>query len=318
MDDANVILAALYDRRGFVSMHELSGLLDEPQNLPRALAELEHRGCRCDREPARGLRISDPMRLDAYLIERGLDTRMIGRSVVCFDQVDSTNDVVLAAAGSPATGGLVVTAESQRLGRGRRGSKWISPPSVGLLFSTLLVDGPDILGHEPLTIAAGLATAEGIEEHSSSRCDLKWPNDVRIDGSKVAGVLIESRRDGDVRATAIGIGVNVFASPPAEAVNRPATHVALHNTSVRRVELLQSILRRLDYWRGEIIANRYDALHEAWLGRCGMLHQRVRILSGGVEHVGRVVDISPLEGLVLAGDSGIHVQLPAALSTVLE
>ena len=321
MDDANVILGLLYDRRDFVSMHELAGEVRCPgdsDRLQRALDELRRRGHQLDHEPARGLRLAQPIRLDAFLVERDLDTDLIGRSVVCFDEVDSTNDVAMASAAQVGTGGLVVTAESQRSGRGRRGSRWISPPGSGLLFSVLLTDGSEQLGHEAITIAAGLAVAEGIEESASIQCDLKWPNDVRIGGRKVAGVLIESSQVGADRATAIGIGVNVFASPPPEAIGRPASHLSDHCPEPRRIELLRSILRRLDYWRGEIIARRCDALHDQWVRRCGMIHQRVRILSGGVEYVGRTVDISPLEGLILARDDGSHVRLQAAVSTVLD
>jgi len=318
MDDANIILGALYDRRDFISMHELATLLGEAGRLERSLEELTGRGHLFDRQPDRGVRLAGPMRLDAYLVERDLDTELIGRSVICFDEVDSTNDVVMASAARPGSGGLVVTAESQRSGRGRRGSLWISPPGSGLLFSVLLTDGPDQLDHEAVTIAAGLAVGEAIEETSGVSCDLKWPNDVRIGGRKVAGVLIETKRIGEIRATAIGIGVNVSDSPPSDMVGRPATHLSAHGEFPGRTELLRSILRRLEFWRGEILARRYEGLHQGWTQRCGMLQQRVRILSGGIEYVGRTVDISPLEGLVLARDSGVYVQLRAAVSTVLD
>jgi BirA family biotin operon repressor/biotin-[acetyl-CoA-carboxylase] ligase len=321
MDDANVILGLLYDRGDFVSMHELAGGLRCPgdsERLQCALDKLRGRGHEIDIEPARGLRLAQPIRLDAYLVERDLNTNLIGRSVVCFDEVDSTNDVAMASVAQEGTAGLVVTAQSQRAGRGRQGSRWICRPGDGLLFSVLLTDGPEQLDHEPTTIAAGLAVAEGIEESASIQCELKWPNDVCIRGGKVAGVLIESRPHAGTRATAIGIGVNVYGSPPPESIGRPATHLSDHSEAARPTELLRSILRRLDYWRGEIVARRYDTLHAEWLRRCGMLHQRVRILSGGVEYVGRAVDISPLEGLVLARDDGVHVHLHAAVSTVLE
>ncbi len=321
MDDANVIMGLLYDRGDFVSMHELGAELNCPGDSDRlqlALGELRRRGHEIDLEPARGLRLVPPIMLDAYLVERDLNTNLIGRSVVCFDEVDSTNDVAMASVAQEGTAGLVVTAQSQRAGRGRQGSRWICPPGAGLLFSVLLTDGAELLAHEPTTIAAGLAVAEGIEESCSIQCELKWPNDVCIRGEKVAGVLIESRAQGPVRATAIGIGVNVYGSPPRESIGRPATHLSDHSESARPIELLRSILRRLDYWRGEIVARRYDTLHAEWLRRCGMLHQRVRILSGGVEQVGRAVDVSPLEGLVLARDDGVHVHLHAAVSTVLE
>ena len=97
MDEANVILGLLYDRRDFVSMHELAMKIGGG-SLEPALAELTARGHEFERQPDRGLRLVRPTRLDAYLIERDLNTDLIGRSVVCFDQVDSTNDVVMASA----------------------------------------------------------------------------------------------------------------------------------------------------------------------------------------------------------------------------
>jgi BirA family transcriptional regulator, biotin operon repressor / biotin---[acetyl-CoA-carboxylase] ligase len=319
MDDANVILGLLYDRGDFISMHELAveSACDDPRRLQRALDDLRNRGHKIDLEPARGLRLARPIRLDAHLIERDLNTNLIACSVVCFEQVDSTNDVAMASVAQAGTSGLVITAESQRTGRGRQGSRWICPPGSGLLFSTLLTDRAELPAGEPTTIAAGLSIAEGIEESTAIQCDLKWPNDVYIRGQKVAGVLIETRPHGRGQAMAIGIGVNVYQSPPPDQIAQPATHLSEHSPSVDRIELLRSILRRLDYWRGEIVSHRYDTLHDEWMRRCGMIHQRVGILSAGVEHVGRVVDISPLEGLILARDDGIHVHLHAAVSTVL-
>jgi BirA family biotin operon repressor/biotin-[acetyl-CoA-carboxylase] ligase len=238
--------------------------------------------------------------------------------VLCFDEVDSTNDVAWDSARQADTDGLVILAESQRAGRGRMGRSWLSPPGANLLMSVLLRDSGTGLRHEALTIAAGLSAAEGIEEACGLHTELKWPNDVLLDGAKVAGVLVERREaDGGV-ALVVGVGVNVAWSPPPERVDAPATHLAAHlSHPADRAETARAILRRLDAWVDAIARGDLRALHDAWVGRCGMLGERVAVLSGGRRRVGRVWDVHPLEGLVLVDDHGTRAVLPAAGASIV-
>jgi BirA family biotin operon repressor/biotin-[acetyl-CoA-carboxylase] ligase len=127
-------------------------------------------------------------------------------------RTDSTNARAreLAIAGAP--GGLVVTADEQSAGRGRQGRSWFAPAGTSLLYSALLRP----LGERPLLpLAVPLAVCDAAESLVPGiRCGLKWPNDVWIDGRKVAGVLIESRPGEDSWAV-IGIGINVAVPPDA-------------------------------------------------------------------------------------------------------
>jgi BirA family biotin operon repressor/biotin-[acetyl-CoA-carboxylase] ligase len=119
---------------------------------------------------------------------------------------DSTNERAkeLALAGAP--GGLVVTADEQTAGRGRRGNEWFAPPGSCLLYSALVrpfaPDGPSLL-----PLAVPVAVCETVEAVAPVRCQLKWPNDVWIDERKVAGVLVEARPDEGWAV--IGVGLNV-------------------------------------------------------------------------------------------------------------
>ena len=81
--------------------------------------------------------------------------------------------------------------------------------------------------------------------------------------------------------------------------------------------MLRAVLRCLDRWVVRLAGGRLDELHEAWLARCGMLGERLTIESAGRRYVGRVLDVSPLEGLILACDDGRHVHLPAEGATIL-
>jgi BirA family transcriptional regulator, biotin operon repressor / biotin---[acetyl-CoA-carboxylase] ligase len=123
-----------------------------------------------------------------------------------FRRIDSTNERAkeLAMAGAP--GGLVVTADEQTAGRGRRGNEWFAPPGSCLLYSGLLQPFAD--ARAPLLpLAVPVAVCEAAEAVAPVRCQVKWPNDVWIDERKVAGVLVEARPDEEWAV--IGVGVNV-------------------------------------------------------------------------------------------------------------
>ena len=325
----NRVLELLYDRAGeFTWFDELADAAgNDPSALDAALDELARRGHELERNPARGVRLVRPTVLDAHLIERDLPTRRIARHVICFAEVDSTNDVAFASAaqGGEASG-LAVTAEYQRAGRGRLGRKWICPRGAGILASVLLGDDRGEPAREPITIAAGLAVAEGIELGVGLPTQLEWPNDITVDRAKLAGVLVETRlaraaaEDGQPgrRRIVVGFGINVSAAPTAGVTGRGATCLAeaTGRPQLERIEILRQVLIRMDHWIEQIRGDGADRLHEAWLGRCGMLNRRLTVRSDGRRVTGRVLDVSPLTGLVLLADSGEQMHLSAETSTV--
>jgi BirA family biotin operon repressor/biotin-[acetyl-CoA-carboxylase] ligase len=133
-----------------------------------------------------------------------------GRPHRHFRRTDSTNERAkeLAAAGAP--GGLVVSADEQTAGRGRRGHAWFAPPGSCLLYSALLrpYSGEEL---PLLPLAVPIAVCEAAEAVAPVRCQVKWPNDVWIDERKVAGVLVEARPDQGWAV--IGVGLNVAIQP---------------------------------------------------------------------------------------------------------
>ncbi|MCL2701263.1 MAG: biotin--[acetyl-CoA-carboxylase] ligase [Phycisphaerae bacterium] len=330
---ADNLLTVLYARRAYASLDELAS----EATLSRAAAvgaldALRQRGVVMEESPA-GLRLARPVGLNAHLIEHGLGTRRVGRNAIVFGEVESTNDVALDSSRQANADGLVVLAESQRAGRGRLGRRWASPAGANVLMSVLLLDEQARLSSEALTIAAGLAVAEAVERAVPASARLKWPNDVLIDDAKVCGILVEVRRH-PCRAVVVGVGINVNAAPPPEAVTRPATCLADHAQGpLERIELIRDVLRNLDAWIQQITDNEDNTttdnaaaphpsptvtrrLHDQWLARCGMMNQRVTVRAAGQRVTGRVLDIDPLEGLILQTDTGQQLRLPAATSSV--
>jgi BirA family transcriptional regulator, biotin operon repressor / biotin---[acetyl-CoA-carboxylase] ligase len=123
-----------------------------------------------------------------------------------FRRTDSTNERAKELAVDGAPGGLVVTADEQTAGRGRRGNEWFAPPGSCLLYSALL--RPLAADRAPLLpLAVPVAVCEAAEDVAPIRCQLKWPNDVWVDERKVGGVLVEARPDEGWAV--IGVGLNV-------------------------------------------------------------------------------------------------------------
>ncbi len=128
-----------------------------------------------------------------------------------FERVDSTNTRARELAAEGAEHGTVVTADEQTAGRGRQGRTWTAPPGKALLYSAIV--RPLAARHLMLPLAAPLAVCEAAEELAADplRCKVKWPNDVLVEGRKLAGILVEARpQDG---WAVIGIGLNLSISP---------------------------------------------------------------------------------------------------------
>ncbi len=320
MESTNRIIELLYDRQGgYFLLKELAGAVGLDQaGLMRRLDMLTGAGLDIENSPAEGVRLARCGRLIGHLIERNLPTSRIGRSVVCYDQVNSTNDIAFDAARSGKSDGLVVLAESQRKGRGRQGRKWLDKPATNIACSILLINDSGRLAHEPLTIATGLAVSQAIDQCCGLQSELKWPNDVLLDGEKVSGVLIELRNTSRA-AVVLGVGINANFAPPSNQVDRPATSLAAQTGQpIERIEIIRALLIYLDYWVAKITQGELDELRQAWVSRCPMINQRITVASAGREFVGRVLDISPLEGIFLIGDDGRRVHLPAAGASIVD
>ena len=168
------------------------------------------------------------------------------------NRLASTNTTALerAAAGAPYQ--TVLIAESQTAGRGRNGRVWKSPRGTALTLSAILPPPRNPRHLSWMTLAAAVATADAIENLSDVRCRFKWPNDVLIDGKKVAGILTETR--GGVSHPAsivIGIGVNVNnrAAALPEGVRDLATSLLdVTGRTVNRNRLAAAILNQLGEW----------------------------------------------------------------------
>jgi BirA family transcriptional regulator, biotin operon repressor / biotin---[acetyl-CoA-carboxylase] ligase len=164
-----------------------------------------------------------------------------------FYRIGSTNTFAMGAAAEGASEGNVFLAEEQTAGRGRGSNSWQSPPSTGLYSSVILRPGLPPSEVLILSLAAGLAVHDAIRQVDSRVTpDLKWPNDVLIDGKKVCGILTEMNAEATrVRYIVVGIGINVNQAGFPQGL--PATSLRLETGSEwSRVELAVALLKSLD------------------------------------------------------------------------
>ncbi len=185
--------------------------------------------------------------LDQTAIEARLRTVVLGRPLVCLERVESTQTVVREAARRGAAEGLAVAAGQQTAGKGRAGRSWWSPPSGGLYLSLLL--RPNLPGELiPWTVMAlALGAAEAVEQLCGLSVEIKWPNDLLLQGRKLAGVLAEGAFTGSrLDYVVAGIGLNVatdFSGQPELAGTAISLEAAL-GASVDPASLLAALLER--------------------------------------------------------------------------
>lgn len=229
-----------------------------------------------------------------------------GFTIIAREAVASTQDDLRALAADGAGDGTVVWARRQLAGRGRRERHWDSPE--GNLYASLLVrPETDLAAAAQLSFVAALALWQGLAEHvePSGRLGLKWPNDLLLDGAKVAGILLEAEPAApDGRPwVLIGTGVNLVSHPPGTAF--PATDLAArglrHLTPER---LLGDYLAAFAHWRGLWRSQGFGPVREAWLNRAVGLDGPVTVRLPGRNLQGRFVALDDTGALLLETDAG--------------
>jgi BirA family biotin operon repressor/biotin-[acetyl-CoA-carboxylase] ligase len=246
-------------------------------------------------------------------LPRDFVPRLIGRRVLHFDQVDSTNSVAAAHAADPANEGLVVLADAQTAGRGRLGRSWTSPARDGILLSVLLFPPEPLRRPALLTILAAVSVCEAIFETTRLQSTIKWPNDVYVQGKKVCGILVEhSRGPSSQAATIVGIGLNV--NTPLEVFGAAGLDQAgslrtFTGQALDRRRIVQTLVRLLDEGFGELSAGRAADLEARWRFHSALLGRQVSLESRGRQSSGRLLELG-FEGVILASDSGELCFLP--------
>jgi BirA family transcriptional regulator, biotin operon repressor / biotin---[acetyl-CoA-carboxylase] ligase len=238
-----------------------------------------------------------------------LERRHVGRRVVVFQEVDSTNTQAALLAEDPHNDGLALLADVQSGGRGQYGRSWQCPAGSGLLMTVLLFPPPELRRPALLTAWAAVAVCETLRSVCGLQAKIKWPNDVLVRGRKVCGILIEcglaagdppagwrrhSTEAGSTFHAVTGIGLNLnqtaedFAAaglPQAASVRMFTGHWYERNDVARR------LLQVLDEEYERLLQGDLMTLEALWKWRVGLLGRSVRAECLGGIHEGRLSEM---------------------------
>jgi len=227
-----------------------------------------------------------------------LDTRRLGRRVLVFDCVESTNSVAAALANEPGNDGLAVLAEEQSSGRGQHGRSWTCPRGAGVLMSVLLFPPPELRRPALLTAWAAVSVCETIRKVTNLQATIKWPNDVLIRGRKVCGILIETRSAQAEAPSAlhtvcgIGLNVNQTAESFAQAGLPEGGSLALFTAAPLDCrQVARQLIEQLDEEYDRLCQGDLATLKSCWKWRFGLLGKQVIAQCQGGEHRGRLREI---------------------------
>ena len=222
-----------------------------------------------------------------------LDTELVGRNFIYCDEINSTNSELLSNKHLYKKSGTVLLAEKQLKGKGRKDRNWQSAKGLDLTFSILL--NRDIVAElniNHLNLAASLSVALATENLYQLRTELKWPNDVLINGKKVSGILIETTVKGsNIERVVIGIGINLNQLVFQGEYNFPPTSLRLETgVNINREIFLAEILNIFE----ELMINlqtQPETIIKDWRSKCKMIGDKITITDGEQSKKGIFYDI---------------------------
>jgi BirA family biotin operon repressor/biotin-[acetyl-CoA-carboxylase] ligase len=243
-----------------------------------------------------------PGNIISEVLREGLYTRIIGRRIMFFRELTSTMDEAARRAVAGIDDGTVLVANNQTAGRGRFARSWVS--AQGNVYLTVVLR-PTLQALPFLSILGGVAVVRAIREATGLRTRIKWPNDVLLEGKKVAGILVESSVEGDkVCHALLGIGINMALNSAAmERIGLPATSVnAASGRMVRPEELLRNVLHSLDDLYVHLTHG--ESPLAEWEDLLDTLKQRVKVSWQDEEYEGQAEGVDALGNLQLRLDNG--------------
>ena len=323
--DQNDVLSLLAGRTGWLSGQEMSQALGVTRAAVwKQVDQLRREGWPIQSSTRLGYRLSGPPPcLSAPWLSALLppDSLFAGKIQV-FSSVDSTNTRLKALAADGAPEGTVVLAEGQSAGRGTRGRCFYSPAGQGLYLSVLLRPRVELEQLLTLTGWAAVALGEGIQAACGARADIKWLNDLYLNGRKLCGILTELSllgESGEPDYVVLGAGVNLTqnrADFAAQGLGDIATSLALEGFAPERHHLAACVLSAL-----EEMVRPFPRQAPQWLARyrshCLTPGRRVAFQDGPEQHTGTAVAVDDRFSLVIRGDDGTMRTLSSGTVTLI-
>lgn len=298
----------------FISGNEMSQKLGISRTaIWKHIEHLRKLGYEIEAQPHMGYRlVSVPDRLIPEEIRWGLNTRWMGQKILSYEETDSTNDIATKLASQGAPEGTVVFAEFQTKGRGRLGRSWIAPKGTSILAS--IVFRPKLLPNQAtqVTLMSAVAVAKAIEKQTQVTPQIKWPNDILIEGKKVSGILTEMQAETDqIRFLVVGIGINVAVPEEILPENATSIHYKGAGGTVTRISLAQELLRQLEIGYGLLHDGQWETVQNQWQQRSFLTGKQVQVRCLDRKIDGTVTGVDPDGSLLIRLDHGLTERVMA-------
>ena len=244
--------------------------------------------------------------LSATEISFYLTTKIIGRNLVSFQSVKSTNDLASQVAGNYPDEGVVITSEKQTLGRGRLGRSWHSPEKVGAYISIIITPKMSPEKAPGLSVMTALAAAETFESYCPGQVKIKWPNDILIGNRKVAGVLTELyTKNNKIDYVVVGIGININQRPQDFPQNLRKIATSLRQVAgkkINRARLTAQFLGNFEMEYKQYQKNQLAGSLKRVRLYSSLLGQTITLKTGDKLLTGQALDIDKTGALIIEVD----------------
>jgi len=241
------------------------------------------------------------------LIRQEIGDNQIGHRVVHYFRIESTNTAALELAAKGAAHGTVVVAEEQTAGRGRFGRIWYSERSSGI-YTSIILRPPLAPAVAPvLTLMAAVAAHQAISTTTGLPADIRWPNDVLVDGKIVCGILTEMSAEVDrLHAVVLGIGINVNHREMPSELKNIATSLRIEaGKSISRAQVLVALLKEVERKYHLLLDEGSAAIARRWAAASSFAQgKRIRVLAGAGEFLATTVGLEPSGALRVRREDG--------------
>ncbi len=310
MMDEEILKLLRKDPTAFLSGEELSHRLKVSRTaIWKRIRHLRSLGYEIEASTHSGYRlIQSPDILTPSEITPFLKTGRFGKTIHYFHTLESTNSQAYELAIQGAEEGEVVIAESQSKGRGRLGRIWFSPPYLNLYLSVIL--RPEIPPHQAslITLMAAVAAVEAIEIYSGLRPLIKWPNDILMNGRKMAGLLNEIKSEADrIHFVILGIGINLNIDQkmfPKEIQTLATSLKEETGKVVSRKTFVAYLLQELEKWYNIFLEEGKTAILKSWRRWAQIKGKQVKITSFGETMRGTAINVDSDGALIIETEDG--------------
>ena len=240
-------------------------------------------------------------------ISDGLETKLLGERIYYFDTIDSTQNFAIELGSKPQENGSLVVAHKQTHGRGRLNRKWFSP-SGGIWFSVILHPEFEISAATLFPMVSSLALAIAIEKVLKIKPRLKWPNDLTLNGKKIAGMLVDaSVESGKIDYLVVGVGINFKINPHEveKAIKGTENYYGVatlvkKNDKTPPVKLIRAFLYELEKLYEMVLRGNSEYLIKEWTKRSSSIGKTVTVLSPAGMIRGKAIRVDKDGALVVS------------------